>query len=164
MVSLFGRGFDSLQLHHLSKCKPLTFKRLAASLCPASPVFSVFGDALGDAKRVLLNPIWQLFSYFLTQFQIIKNLKMHCCCVFTYFFHFYCHFCPLHAFTWNYKCGLFSDFVIVQENIHFYMKLHILILLQWLKRTLLCSSYFMDLYVFTWICRFWFVALMLTRT
>ena len=24
MVSLFGRGFDSLQLHHLSKCKPLT--------------------------------------------------------------------------------------------------------------------------------------------
>ena len=84
---------------------------------------------------------------------------MHYCCVFTYFFHFYCHFCPLHAFTWNYKCGLFSDFVIVQENIHFYMKLHILILLQWLKRTLLCSSYFMDLYVFTWICRFWFVAI-----
>ena len=36
MVSLFGRGFDSLQLHHLSKCKPLTFKQLAASLCPAS--------------------------------------------------------------------------------------------------------------------------------
>ena len=75
MVSLFGRGFDSLQLHHLSKCKPLTFKQLAASLCPASPVFSVFGDALGDAKRVLLNPIWQLFSYFLTQFQIIKKLN-----------------------------------------------------------------------------------------
>ena len=56
MVSLFGRGFDSLQLHdvtlrcltlvlqlhYLSKCKPLTFKQLAASLCPASPVFSVF--------------------------------------------------------------------------------------------------------------------------
>ena len=75
MVSLFGRGFDSLQLHHLSKRKPLTFKQLAASLYPASPVFSVFGDALGDAKRVLLNPIWQLFSYFLTQLQIIKKLK-----------------------------------------------------------------------------------------
>ena len=28
MVSLFGRGFDSLQLHYLSKCKPLTFKQV----------------------------------------------------------------------------------------------------------------------------------------
>ena len=66
---------------------------------PCVPSFSVFGDALGDAKRVLLNPIWQLFSYFLTQLQIIKILKMHCYCVFTYLFHFYCHFCPLHAFS-----------------------------------------------------------------
>ena len=30
---------DSLQLHHHSKCKPLTFKQLATSLYPASPVF-----------------------------------------------------------------------------------------------------------------------------
>ena len=43
----------------------------------------------------------------------IDLLKMHYYCVFTYFFHFYCHFCLLHTFTWNYKCGSSSDFVIV---------------------------------------------------
>ena len=98
MVSLFGRGFDSLQLHLLLKCKPLTFKQLAASLCPASPVFSVFGDALGDAKRILLNPIWQLFSYFLTQFQIIKKLKNALLLRFYLLFSFLLSFLPFTCF------------------------------------------------------------------
>ena len=70
---------DSLQLHNLSKCKPLTFKKLAASLCPTSPVFQFLGTLSG--------------------------------------------------------------------------------ILQWLKRTLLYSFYFLCLYVFTWIYRFWFVAI-----
>ena len=98
MVSLFGRGFDSLQLHNLLECKPLTFRKLAASLCPASPDFSVFGDALGDAKWVLLNPIWQLFSYFLTQLQIIKKLKNALLLRFYLLFSFLLSFLPFTCF------------------------------------------------------------------
>jgi len=98
MVSLFGRGFDSLQLHHLSKCNPLTFRKLVGFLCSAFPVFSVFGDALGDAKRVLLNPIWQLFSYFLTQFQIIKKLKNALLLRFYLLFSFLLSFLPFTCF------------------------------------------------------------------
>ena len=98
MVSLFGRGFDSLQLHHLSKCNLLTFRKLADFLCSTSPVFSVFGDALGDAKRVLLNPIWQLLSYFLTQLQIIKKLKNALLLRFYLLFLFLLSFLPFSCF------------------------------------------------------------------
>ena len=56
MVSLFGRGFDSLQLHTPSKFKPLIPNGLAAFLCRASPSVMDFGDAFGDAKWNYMNP------------------------------------------------------------------------------------------------------------
>ena len=75
MVSLFGRGFDSLQLHNLLECKPLTFRKLAASLCPASPVFSVFGDALGAIAMIKENPfVFVLFPVFICFYMDLQIL------------------------------------------------------------------------------------------
>ena len=56
MVSLFGRGFDSLQLHHLSKCNLLTFRKLADFFMLYVPSFFSFWGRSRGRKTGSLEP------------------------------------------------------------------------------------------------------------
>ena len=83
MVSLCGRGFDSLQLHHLSKCKPLTFRKLADFFVPCIPSFFSFWGRSRGRKTGSLEP--NLVSFSVHVSGLIKN-RQHprrgaaCCC------------------------------------------------------------------------------------
>ena len=56
MVSLFGRGFDSLQLHNPLISKPLIHNGLAAFFMPSVPMFRGFWGRFRGRIVVLCEP------------------------------------------------------------------------------------------------------------
>ena len=109
MVSLFGRGFDSLQFHHPPKHRPLILSELAAFFMPSVPNFGLFWGRIWGRCWPIIEPYYVKYFLFIDNFELIKKLKSE---VLACFFPFYSLFLSILSFT----C--------------FYMELHVKVVFQ----------------------------------